>query len=902
MSLRLPSQNKFRPNFKPGQKKAPIIRPPHNNPPTSSQTTVAPSKQAIASQNLISKSPQSTAPSASVPQPSPSPGGAPVPSQTSPAQSIKSTPNVISTPIPSSQIRAIRAGTSSHNDPEASGLTNTPTATASINEAPVSNPTAPAVSASAPAPPTPQSSIAKSIVNGTNGPALLAPPAQPPKLSLLDAARNHSSTAPSPGTIRRRTPSISSRSMRAPSLTPQPGRASSVTPQYQRAPSVTPQRAPSVTPQPRREPSVTPQPPHSSGAPPSLGVTAPSRSVTPAFPPSLGATLPSLRAELSGLPPSLGKSAPSPSPANLGFPPSLGTSSSSPAPRPIQSTRSADTAALAAAAVESIMRPRAPKQPVRKGKRRITKGAAPLAKSTTPDGEENSASGPKRPARLPAKRSVVRANTEDRVTSEDDEESVLSNESGSGEKRKSATQDGSRSRPSKRQKKDRIPGVATVSLQEYQADEIVGEDVDEVVVTMADLATTLAAQGKVSQRAIRIDEFKRTQDQKKREENRIKSEQTWKRNQIKRRKVRATKNQDRAKRREEFGKLGMNEGDVSPDEEDSEEEFDHEPERLTPESTPEPELRRESQLPPEVDEDNEWNEQGEDDEWNDVAANDNGDGDEPLFDDAASQIGQVEGEPLSLADIAAQEEAEADRQALRDLGIQIRDDDQIAQDEGEDEDDDDDEEFERRIRENQDDYVIDYRVMQERDRRRLEEERERDQGEVMEIDDETRFINANSYSKYTKPLRWTVLETELFFQVLEETGENYTLMKAYFPGRTIKQLKLKGLRENRANPEKMTRAILARKPMDKAYLSKSAGYDPLKPWDKEQALFEEAKNDADKLRRMDSERPEGLQEIEEGNEEEGAEHVDESGVYEDEAYEEGGDDEGGDEELKEGDE
>ncbi len=49
--------------------------------------------------------------------------------------------------------------------------------------------------------------------------------------------------------------------------------------------------------------------------------------------------------------------------------------------------------------------------------------------------------------------------------------------------------------------------------------------------------------------------------------------------------------------------------------------------------------------------------------------------------------------------------------------------------------------------------------------------------------------------------------------MLGETGENYTLMKAYFPGRDVKQLKRKGLRENRDNTARMTAAILNRRPL-----------------------------------------------------------------------------------------
>lgn len=108
-------------------------------------------------------------------------------------------------------------------------------------------------------------------------------------------------------------------------------------------------------------------------------------------------------------------------------------------------------------------------------------------------------------------------------------------------------------------------------------------------------------------------------------------------------------------------------------------------------------------------------------------------------------------------------------------------------------------------------------------------------------------------------------------------------MKAYFPGRDIRSLRLKGARENKVNPEKMTAAIMARKPLgecffslffltarlrfadlpppfpmtDKDYLAKSAGYDASRSWDKEEALFEEAKANVERLRKLDSEQPLG---------------------------------------------
>ncbi|WWC94242.1 hypothetical protein V866_001082 [Kwoniella sp. B9012] len=864
MSLRLPSQNKFRPTFKPGQKKAPPVRPSENAPSSSQQTIVPSSSQPLpSSQKSAPSSSQPSAPSSFAPQPSATTPAASTQSTAPPDSSPQPTQstNLVPKAIPSSQIRAILSNKSSTPNvtiPTQSSPV-TPSVTVKLNEA-SSAPSSSATVVPFSAPPTPQSATANPFSQTTSSPKTtktpLGPPPPPspvsaPRLSLLDAARNHTSDTSSPGQIRRRTPSIASRSERAPSATPQPQRASSV------APSI---RGSSVTPQNPREPSATPQPPSSFGAPPPLGVA------------------PSPRQPTSSLPPSLGVS------YGSGFPPSLGTTSTSPAPAPapVASSSRVEAEALAAAAVGTIGRVGAhhtSKRPARQGgRRRVANSASTGSKTNVPIVEIPISRATKKAPR------VVRENTEDRRTSEEEEEEAeVEDQSDAGTsmggKRRSSAQltEDEDGRPIKRQKKKKqkkAPGVATISLQDIQPDELVGDQVDEVVITMGDLATTLAAQGRVSSRAIRIDEHRREEDQKKKEASRLRAEHAWRRDQIKRRKVRHTKNRDRARRREELGKLGMDEGIVSPDEDDSEEEFEPEPERLTPESTPEPDARREESTRLQEEGEGEWDEDGE--EYNDVPVDNNA---QPLFmngeDEGGSQAGEKgEGDDdggveLTAEDIAAQEEADADKAALRELGINIVDD----AGEGEGEGVDGEEDYEEPNWEVEDDDYPDiegYRRDLERDRRRIREQQERDDGEVVEINDETRFINAASFAKYTKPQRWTTTETELFYQVLEETGENYSLMKAYFPGRTIKQLKLKGLKENRLNPDKMTAAILARRPLDKEYLTKSSGFDPTRPWDKEEALFEEAKSDADRLKELDSTRPAGeVEEVDEGDNEGG---------------------------------
>ncbi|OXH19409.1 transcription factor TFIIIB component b'' [Cryptococcus neoformans A1-35-8] len=405
----------------------------------------------------------------------------------------------------------------------------------------------------------------------------------------------------------------------------------------------------------------------------------------------------------------------------------------------------------------------------------------------------------------------------------------------------------------KRAKKSHGPRVATIALIDVEPEEMVGSPVTEEM-TMGDLATVLVSEGRVSSRAIKIDEFRRAEMLKKKEAAQKRAEETWKRNQIKRRKVRAAQNKDRAKRREEIRKQGGDEMDVSPDEVDSEEEFEVAPDRLTPPRSSSEEVGERAAAG-----------FGQDDEEDgavesdvqDVAAVDNGPVDEE--DQAFENMFGENARPSSPApednavqdnedDNGGEEDEDAATAALRAAGFTVTDDPVSPRfnDDGWG-DPDRAEEFD----------VADYRLALQERRLREFREREADDGDVVEVDDETRFVNSATYGKNRKSQRWSKMETELFYEILGETGENYTLMKAYFPGRDIRSLRLKGARENKVNPEKMTAAIMARKPLDKDYLAKSAGYDPSRSWDKEEALFEEAKADVERLRKLDSEQPLG---------------------------------------------
>ncbi|KIR77147.1 transcription factor TFIIIB component b'' [Cryptococcus gattii EJB2] len=389
----------------------------------------------------------------------------------------------------------------------------------------------------------------------------------------------------------------------------------------------------------------------------------------------------------------------------------------------------------------------------------------------------------------------------------------------------------------KRAKKSHGPRVATIALVDIEPEEMVGSPVTEQT-TMGDLATVLVSEGRVSSRAIKIDEFRRAEMLQKKQDAQRRAEEMWRRNQIKRRKVRAAQNKERARKREQLRVQGgggeMEMDDVSPDEMDSDEEFHVAPDRLTPPRSSSEEAHHPVAAPDFYHDDEEQADQA-DEEF------------ENMFDNNNAR-------PDDHQDVNALQEDEQDDEAmaaLRAAGFTITDDPASPLSDDDNHWDDPNggmgETFD----------VADYRFALQERRLREFREREQDDGDVVEVDDETRFVNSATYGKNRKSQRWSKMETELFYEILGETGENYTLMKAYFPGRDIRSLRLKGARENKVNPEKMTAAIMARKPLDKDYLAKSAGYDASRSWDKEEALFEEAKANVERLRKLDSEQPLG---------------------------------------------
>lgn len=517
--------------------------------------------------------------------------------------------------------------------------------------------------------------------------------------------------------------------------------------------------------------------------------------------------------------------------APSGLPPTVGASQARAPPSP------QDAATLAAAAVASIVdvRPTPPPPPPKRRRNRKRANADTPDEAAEADGDLDGA-GPSQPIPRPPKRPSVRRRNPRNEVEEPDELSdpdappvgprVIKRKGMYGSAGVAGTSQDRRLKANRKAKTVQVEAVSESVLDTAQPEELIGEEIDPSTVTIGDLAThTGIGTGHVSARGIRLHKHRSEELANRRKAAEARQIIRWQEKQIQRRKLRAMKNAERARRRRQMEEMGEDSAVISPDEEDSEEEYAMLPERLTPPTTPEPDddprrplddgqtdgLERENGEQMDVDHDN---------------ADENGDA-EPLED------GQGREEDLDAM--------------LRRGGFNLNAEDRPdAEGDEDDENGDGDNDF--RYDEDEDaNNLADFRARQEEERRRiLEGAQDR---VVEEDDDETRMINNASFSKKNTPNeRWSTAETEFFFLILGETGENYSYMKAYFPGRTVQQLKRKGLRENRDNPEKMTQAIMERRrPIDKLYLQKAIGLDPDGSMDRVRALLESARQDKESL-------------------------------------------------------
>ncbi|CAG5129347.1 unnamed protein product, partial [Candidula unifasciata] len=86
--------------------------------------------------------------------------------------------------------------------------------------------------------------------------------------------------------------------------------------------------------------------------------------------------------------------------------------------------------------------------------------------------------------------------------------------------------------------------------------------------------------------------------------------------------------------------------------------------------------------------------------------------------------------------------------------------------------------------------------------------------EVLEDDDDDRYLNTNSYRKYHRTKQWTERETEKFFMGLSMCGTDFSLLTNLLSNRTRRELKNKFYREERRNRELIDKALSNRQQYD----------------------------------------------------------------------------------------
>ncbi|BFZ04969.1 hypothetical protein BsWGS_08008 [Bradybaena similaris] len=86
--------------------------------------------------------------------------------------------------------------------------------------------------------------------------------------------------------------------------------------------------------------------------------------------------------------------------------------------------------------------------------------------------------------------------------------------------------------------------------------------------------------------------------------------------------------------------------------------------------------------------------------------------------------------------------------------------------------------------------------------------------EVLEDDDDDRYLNTNSYRKYQRTKQWTEEETDKFFMGLSMCGTDFSLLTNLLPNRTRRELKNKFYREERRNRDLIDKALSNRQQYD----------------------------------------------------------------------------------------
>ncbi|KAK4704749.1 transcription factor TFIIIB component B'', partial [Phenoliferia sp. Uapishka_3] len=113
--------------------------------------------------------------------------------------------------------------------------------------------------------------------------------------------------------------------------------------------------------------------------------------------------------------------------------------------------------------------------------------------------------------------------------------------------------------------------------------------------------------------------------------------------------------------------------------------------------------------------------------------------------------------------------------------------------------------------------------------------------EVIEESAKDRMVNSGTWGKQVRTEKWTVEETELFYDLLSQFGTDFEMIAAMFPTRTRRQIKAKYTKEDKLTPHLITIALKRRKNIDLVSYAKVTGQDlsgpiPEDPFEKIQKI------------------------------------------------------------------
>ena len=121
-------------------------------------------------------------------------------------------------------------------------------------------------------------------------------------------------------------------------------------------------------------------------------------------------------------------------------------------------------------------------------------------------------------------------------------------------------------------------------------------------------------------------------------------------------------------------------------------------------------------------------------------------------------------------------------------------------------------------------------------------ERDVEQLETVDETDMTRKVNSASWLKRDKSGGWNELLTQRFYDGLRMFGTDFEMISKMFPGRTRHKIKLKFVKEEKLNYEKIKATLLGEKiPVDLPELEKMAGVEFDDPKELEKDMEEDRK-------------------------------------------------------------